>query len=282
MTKILGISGKKGSGKNTLSNWLHCLELVNLGIVSYAKLDNLGRIVVPSDVDGQIVDGILDLSQPIVQNFLDEVGVSQVIKQYSFADPLKQFCIKVLGLSWESCYGTDEQKNQPTHLNWEEMPGVITEFSANHLRVSNSTNVELMTNKARAINCIYHQSGPMSGREILQWFGSDICRQIFGKCWINATLNQIKEDNSALAIITDIRFPNEVEGVQEVDGLVVRLTRMITTEDMHMSETKLDNYQKFDYILDNSTMSIKEQNAAVTKLVVDEWKMMVLGDIKNT
>jgi hypothetical protein len=271
---ILGLSGKKQSGKNTFSNWLFCLELSSLGVVDYAKLDNKGRIIVPANIDGKIVNGILDLNNISVQEFLTNMGVDKFIKQYSFADPLKQFCIDVLGLSYESCYGTDEQKNLPTHLNWEDMPGVITQSTAKSIRVTNSSNEQLVKEKCDFLHCVYHEAGSMSGREILQWFGTDICRRIFDNCWINATINKIKQDQPALAIITDLRFENEVKAVQKAGGKVVRLTRSLNTIDEHESEKQLDNYTKFDYILDNKDMYIEQQNEAVYNLIVKEWKFL--------
>ena len=57
------------------------------------------------------------------------------IRTYSFADPLKQICINLLGLSNEQCYGSDEDKNSLTSLRWEDIPDfspvVVLEISLN-------------------------------------------------------------------------------------------------------------------------------------------------------
>jgi len=276
---LIGISGKKSAGKNTVSNYLHGLVLASLGteeqpFVSYVKYNDKGQIIVPASVDNQVVDGILDLSTDLVQDFFHETQIDQIIKQYSFADPLKKFCINILGLPWESCYGTEAQKNEPTQLKWEDMPGVITELNVKNLRLTNSKDINLVIKKANECNCFFHTSGNMSGRDVLQWFGTDICRKIYGKCWTQNTINLVKKESPELGIILDVRFINEIEAIQEAGGKIIRLTRSITDKDQHLSETELDNYNGFDYILDNKDMSIEQQNKAIHQLIVNDWKML--------
>lgn len=56
-------------------------------------------------------------------------------------------------------------------------------------------------------------------------------------------------------IITDIRFPNEVKAIKDRDGVVIRINRnwagIISKEDTHPSETSLDTYKDFDYVINN-------------------------------
>ncbi|NMC62387.1 MAG: hypothetical protein GYA55_04395, partial [SAR324 cluster bacterium] len=51
--------------------------------------------------------------------YFERMGVS--VYQCSFADTLKDFCIETLGLTYEQCYGTDEQKNSSTKYLWENV-----------------------------------------------------------------------------------------------------------------------------------------------------------------
>ena len=56
-------------------------------------------------------------------------------------------------------------------------------------------------------------------------------------------------------IITDVRFPNEAEAIKRYGGKVIRVNRdYVSTEDpkhQHSSETALDNYEGFDHIVQN-------------------------------
>ena len=146
-----------------------------------------------------------------------------------------------MGLSHEQCYGTDEQKNSLTHLKWDDMPG----------------------NAARS------RSGAMTARQVLQYVGTNIFRKMYGDVWVNSCLRQIEQEAPDLAIITDVRFPNEVEAVQKTGGKVMRFTRSPFKDDNHASESSLDknvyDWGKFDFVIDNAKMSISQQNEAIYK-----------------
>jgi hypothetical protein len=61
-----------------------------------------------------------------------------------------------------------------------------------------------------------------------------------------------------------------VKGIQDAGGKVIRLTRNIFGDsDQHPSETALDDYEGFDFVLDNQKMSLQEQNEAVYNKLVD-------------
>jgi hypothetical protein len=117
------------------------------------------------------------------------------------------------------------------------------------------------------------KSGPMTGRDIMKYFGTDICRKIYKGCWVESTINKIKNENSELAIITDVRFPDEVDAILDSGGKVIRLTRN-PLEDDHESENLLNpdvyDYSRFSAVIDNSKMSIPEQSTEIMKCF-DEW-----------
>ena len=101
----------------------------------------------------------------------------------------------------------------------------------------------------------------MTARELLQYFGTDIRRKMNTDEWVNHTLRTIKSEQSSLAIIADVRFPNEVESVKSAGGKVIRLTREFK-EDGHSSETALDknnyDWSNFDLIIDNASNSTED------------------------
>lgn len=52
--------------------------------------------------------------------------------------------------------------------------------------------------------------------------------------------------------ITDMRFPNEVKAIKEKDGIIIRINRETNYVSNHSSEIALDDYEDFDYIIDNN------------------------------
>lgn len=73
-------------------------------------------------------------------------------------------------------------------------------------------------------------------------------------------------------IITDMRFPNELKAVKDRGGISIRVSKTgIHTpkiEDLHPSETALDNYE-FDYHIDNSG-TIEDLIEKVRKILINE------------
>jgi hypothetical protein len=208
-TIIIGISGKKRAGKDTLANyleqWCHTQYLYISG----------------SDC-----------------------------KIYSFAYPLKSFCINVMGLSHENCYGTEEQKNSLTKYKWDNLPDKI--------RYAYSKDIGNAFPGPRY--------GYMTAREILQIVGTNVFRDMFDRnIWACGAINTIKNENKKIAIICDTRFTSEVNAVMaEKNGYIIRLLRQVA-EDIHQSETELDNFNFNQFgdralIIDNRQMTIDQQN----------------------
>ena len=218
-TIIIGASGKKQSGKNTL-----CDDL-------FAWLEN------------KFGEGC--------------------VKMYSYADALKEkVCMEVMGLTKAQCYGTDEQKNTPTMYEWENVPRDVR--YRNRLGEERAPNGEI---------CKYvFPKGYMTAREIMQIVGTDIFRKYFNdSIWVNATFRNIKNDGYSFALISDVRFPSEIDGIVKEGGIVLRLLRDICEADCHSSETALDDYDwdsiKNAHLIDNREMSIIEQNEVVRNVM---------------
>ena len=107
------------------------------------------------------------------------------------------------------------------------------------------------------------KEGPMTAREFMQFFGTDVCRKMFEPIWVNACINKIRREQSQLAIIADVRFGNEAKSIEEAGGKLVRLTRNVYN-DNHSSEVALDDYPFTNYI-DNSDANIEDLTVKVKK-----------------
>ena len=241
---ILGISGRKQAGKNTTANILHGMILKEQGFVNDWSIGANGQLMIDSsDADGW---GEFDVTRQDEQfSEWAEHNMWPYVKIYSFADHLKWICIKLFDVPFECCFGTDEQKNQTQeHLLWENMPGVIT----------CSEVWDSLCPDGEPDGLMYHAEGPMTAREFMQFFGTDVMRKMYEPIWVNACIKKIQQEQSGLAIIADVRFPNEAKAIEQAGGKVVRLTREIY-EDNHSSEVALDDYPFTDYI-DNKIESI--------------------------
>jgi hypothetical protein len=103
-------------------------------------------------------------------------------------------------------------------------------------------------------------------RQLLQEAGTEKGRDIYGphiwcralEAWIWRFMNR----GIRRFVVTDVRFPNEVEWVHSLGGRVYRVTGrggLSGGRGLHVSETALDDYRGFDRVINNA----RENEAAV-------------------
>tara|TARA_B100001564_G_C20664317_1_gene683020 strand:+ start:1820 stop:2560 length:741 start_codon:yes stop_codon:yes gene_type:complete len=220
--KIIGISGRKQAGKNTVANYITGCIIKDLNMVLDFDISNKGELEIETqNSSGQRGWGIFDITRKDTDfvSYADK-ELWPHVKLYHFADPLKELCINLFDLTPNQVYGTDEDKNTSTP---------------------------------------YTQNGwkhDMTAREFLQYFGTDVMRKIKDTVWVDYTLKLIQEEQSSVALIPDVRFPNEIDAIQKAGGIVLRLTRDAYS-DNHRCESALDrdnfDWSKFDHVIDNDT-----------------------------
>lgn len=246
MTNILGFSGVKQSGKTTSCKFLYGYQMRLHDVVEKFLMDEESNLIVNArqiDENGKEIDGlgILDIERRD-DEFLEYASRSiwPYVKSFSFADPLKIIAVQLFGLTEKQCYGTEESKNTHTNFTWENLPD--RPFSSQDER------------------------GPMTAREFLQYFGTDICRYIKPDIWIESCIGRMQESGTELAIVPDIRFPNEADAIKKAGGRVIRLTRS-PHEDEHESETAMNDYEGFDHIIDNKSLTVDETNRTLMEVL---------------
>jgi hypothetical protein len=168
-----------------------------------------------------------------VKSILDNHNIPLSYRIYSFADPLKQdICMNILGLSYKQCYGSDDDKNTLTDLQWG--------------------------------------GKSLTAREAMEIIGTEIFRTLKNNIWVDATINKIQRDNLDLAIIVDCRFPNEADAILHNHGYVIRLALDPFSSDSP-SEAALDKHQydwtKFSSVIDNRGMTLEEKNNEILKFI---------------
>ena len=106
---------------------------------------------------------------------------------------------------------------------------------------------------------------------LLQLLGTEWGRKTRGEnIWVNCLLHELsledsKVESKSVFIIDDMRFPNEFDGLHNLNAVTIRLdapaevrrprAEMWRENEQHPSETGLDNYYfegKFDLVLDTA------------------------------
>lgn len=263
MTQIVALAGKKGSGKNTIANFLHGHVLKLNEIIEKFEITNNGELLVNTHYikEGELRQemGILDLLQQneAYINYADQM-IWPFIKLYHFADPLKELCCGLFGMTFEQVYGN--RKNTNTKINWLDMPGTISEQS---FQLFDETTQSIL--KSAGITPVPNRK--MTAREVMQYLGTEIFRKINNDIWATSVVERIKTDSPLIAVVADCRFDNEALKIKDAGGKIIFLNRT-TEEDAHSSENGFYN-TVFDLNLDNQNMTINESCENVLKFLID-------------
>lgn len=106
-------------------------------------------------------------------------------------------------------------------------------------------------------------------RFILQGIGEMIREEVNSTYWVYRTIRKYEQEFPDVGIITDLRYPNEVDIVKEQGGVVLRVSRGQENTDMHPSETSLTDEEFSDIIYNNGTLE-------ELRMKVIEWTDRVL------
>lgn len=193
----------------------------------------------------------------LAQHIKDNVDNVKIIH---FADYLKKVLKDLFGLD-DYYLNDDKGKNELTHLKWEDMPGVVDVRQAEQVTKHSNQSVAAKVLKAAKIEV---RSGYMTGREVMEYFGTGIVRRMFEDAWVNATIKQMASTSKPTNfIIADVRSSNEIAKLFAAGGFVVRLTRDEQQRDTKI-ERQLDkdqyNWRNFDEVIDNTDLSVDEKN----------------------
>jgi hypothetical protein len=109
----------------------------------------------------------------------------------------------------------------------------------------------------------------MTIRMFLQKLGTEAMRDgLHTNVWVNALFSDISSKDNI--IITDMRFPNEMEAVKSKGGITIRVMRPGTSTREHYSEIAIDD-AKFDYEIIN--------DAGIPELIEKVREILVLEEL---
>jgi len=259
---IYGIAGKKQHGKNTVAKIWQLLDY-------YYNIYDRRNINIKNNDVNYVVDRL---------NNNDYVDLSNW-QQKTYADKLKEIACLLLGCTREQLEDNDF-KESPLGDQWKVYTGNIPSTTGRYDDRKLFTSVDSLYDYYQGLGykpeTITVNVKTLTPRLLLQLLGTQCGREIIHpEIWINALFADYKvidgrtfqdPDDSNINypnwLISDVRFPNEVDAIKQRDGKVIRVNRinhkqyveyegkMVEAFDVHPSETSLDNYDGFDYVIE--------------------------------
>jgi hypothetical protein len=217
---IIGISGKKQSGKNTVADIWQCLDV-------YHNENNTLYEYFGSDIS--YVKYYLSL---------EYVNTSKFIKSSSsweckaFSDKLKEIVCLIFG-----CTKVDLEDENFKNLKVSE------EMNFTYRECLQKLGTDVFRNHFHEniwINALFSE------------YKRFIPTYVDLRCTKSSKVFEYP-----YWLITDVRFLNEVKAIKSKGGKVIKVERISKDSDTHRSEVELDKFNNFDFIIDNNK-SIEE------------------------
>lgn len=87
-------------------------------------------------------------------------------------------------------------------------------------------------------------------RRVLQFIGTDVCRALIPTYHVDVVGESIKRSGARLAVVTDVRFPNEGDYIlKTLSGMVIEIdrpgVRAAGSDNSHSSELAMDGWPRY-------------------------------------
>lgn len=263
---LIGISGKSGSGKDTLGNmmlFIHEYKRFSLKPLEYAIYEKRHS--------NERFRSYIEQSEWKIKKYARKVKETvSILTGYTVNElELEEVKNSTLGKEWSY------KRLEVMHF---DNLGAYTTFMRDNLDVSIADDIVEPNINEKGFEIHLYFKETITVRQLLQWVGTDAMRDVIHKnVWINAlfvdynakklisrepsyayTIDEFANLHSEATlpkwIITDVRFPNEVEAIKNRGGIVIRVIRdnVVSNIDKdHPSETALDDFSDFDEIIYN-------------------------------
>ena len=111
-------------------------------------------------------------------------------------------------------------------------------------------------------------------REILQTIGTTARDCGDENVWVNSLFGCENEKimgeftwATDYWIIDDVRFPNEAQRILDCNGKLIRINRSDADDNKHIIENSLNDWDKWDLVIENNQKTKKKRNKELTKTV---------------
>lgn len=230
---IIGIAGKKQSGKDTICKIIQAYDI-------FKKY--------PHVADNQscrlfIKDCLTNDRLPKLKLYRD---IYSSWEKHAFADKLKQCVALILNCPVEAL---EDEKFKNSPISW----------------ITKSVHTLSPDGFGEFDNI------PITVRQFLQMFGTEVGRNISSELWVNALMSEYFETSTPVYattdggqrivigrdtmspnwVIPDVRFPNEAESILKRNGILIHVIRPSENKDEHASEISMDGYNMYDYTVYN-------------------------------
>jgi hypothetical protein len=115
-------------------------------------------------------------------------------------------------------------------------------------------------------------------RHILQWYGQEQKEKEGLDVWVKKAaekINSIKNCKPQLFIVTDCRFQVEADWIRSIGGLIVKLERYDSSDDMHSSEQEVTRIRGDYYLRNKGTLlDLQRETKWIAQYLKEKWKMV--------
>jgi hypothetical protein len=198
-----------------------------------------------------------------IANFL--VSNGYIDRKIGFGDNLKHACKNIFNLSDDDLFTQNGKKtpfDTPLVSNMATIENIVSWMSITHDITLENTSVD-------------HLLGIelFRPRDVLQFVGTDVMRYLCPTYHSDVVFSSIKGGESI--VISDVRFPNEADLVSSLGGWSVRVNRPIWLREKHgivldtdhPSETSLDHYERFSFIINNNSDDLQTLYSQIVSMM---------------
>ena len=264
MKKLIVLCGTKQSGKTSSAAVFMGYYLTQIGVIPNFNISPNNEIYITHE--DKKFDFDIESQDPAMKNWLNDV-VYPHVKNVGFADTLKEVVSKQFGISEHLMWGTNEEKNSPTHIELDNIRPLLSEK-----RREEFSEVE---------------NRPVTIRELLEIFGTDICRRIDPECHIRSAFNNLERSGTEIGIITDCRFANEFNYCKNfkrknkgVKCKLIKLDRRPFSSNAESEQGLPEiNDKQYDHVFYNKEISFTDKSQEVINYFI-ETNFLAVSNVK--